>query len=110
MTKRYTISVTDWQASALEELAALDEVSVSHVVRDCLRGTLPKLLELSRFLHNPSTRPDDALHLVEDMERLLARFADVGAEVGDADAAPAPQRRLSPPSSNTGAQSPDLEN
>lgn len=105
MTKRYTISVSDWQAAALEEIAALDEVSVSHVVRDCLRGMLPKLLDLTRFLHDPTTSSGDALALADDMERLLARLSG-GAVAGDAGAAPP----ASPPSSNTGAQSPDLGN
>ena len=76
-TKRYTISVDEWTATTLEEVARLDHVSVAHVIRDCIRGVLPSLLEVTRFLHDPHTTDAGALRLAEDMEGMLAKIAGI---------------------------------
>jgi hypothetical protein len=68
MTKRFNVSVTEWQAAALEEIAAQQEVSVSHVIRTALRDQLPRLLALARFLEDPAADPDFALDVVNFMD------------------------------------------
>lgn len=68
MTKRFNVTVTDWQADALAELAAADGVSVSHIVRAALRDQLPRLLALSRFLADPAADPDFARQVVDFMD------------------------------------------
>jgi hypothetical protein len=68
MTKRFNVSVTDWQADALAELAEADGVSVSHIVRAALRDQLPRLLALSRFLADPSADPEFARQVVGFMD------------------------------------------
>ena len=114
MTKRYNITVTDWQADALEEIALAREVSVSNVVRDALRTQLPRDLQLVRFLQNPSTSPDLAISIVEGMERLELEIGEHqferegdAARIGSADEAALPprtfKRSYSPPDGNTGA-------
>ena len=106
MTKRFNVTVTDTQAAWLEEIAFHDEVSVSHVVRDALRVQLPRLVELKRFLDDPSAPDRDqalaVLGSIEDLDRLLH---EGNAGVGEADGA-IPVRRKSrpePPDCNTGA-------
>jgi hypothetical protein len=69
MTKRFNVTVTDWQAAALEELAAADEVSVSHIVRSALRDQLPRLLALSRFLADPAADPDYAREVIDFLDQ-----------------------------------------
>jgi hypothetical protein len=107
--KRMSISVTDWQYEALEYLATQTETSVAHIVRDALRGALPRLVELARFLEDPANSPHDALQVIEQMEALLGNLAPAdAAESGvAAAAAPPPPRRFkkptTPPSGNTGA-------
>mgnify|MGYP003831367739 CR=1 FL=1 len=108
--KRISISVSDWQLEGLTEVARLEESSVAQVARDCIRGVLPGLLEVTRFLHDPHTTSEGALTLANDMERVMAKLS-TGAAGSDevADAAP-PRRfrnRIQPPSSNTGAKYPE---
>lgn len=112
--KRLSISVTDWQYAALEEIARLDETSMGHVARDCLRGLLPQLLEVTRFLHDPHTDRAGALTLADDMERAMSNIlaqTRSGASESDEVAADAPplrrfRNRPQPPSSNTGVNPP----
>ena len=132
MTKRFNVTVTDWQASALEELAAADEVSVSHIVRGALRDQLPRLLALSRVLADPAADPDYAREVIDFLDHSERRDgvrqfdthepgyepptadqldADFelkwgGARVPTGDEAPPPtppDDPHSPPSGNTGA-------
>ena len=94
-SKRYTITVDEWTAATLEEIALLDHVSVSHVIRDCIRGVLPSLLEVTRFLHDPHTTDAGSLRLAADMERMLAKIAGI-AGAGAAGASDPSQHRRGP--------------
>lgn len=106
MTKRYNVTVTDTQAEWLEEIAAHDQVSVSHVIRDALRTQLPRLVELNRFLSDPrSGGVDEALAVMGSIDMLDTLLDEGIAGVGGADVA-LPVRRKSrqkPPDGNTGA-------
>lgn len=95
---RLSITFDDWTMRTLEEVALLDRSSVARVVRDCVRGMLPQMAEVSRFLADPHTTDAGALRLAADMEGMLARIAAGLAGVGPADEA-GPTTTSTPPKS-----------
>lgn len=110
MNKRYTITVTEAQAAWLEEISEHDEVSVSHVIRDALRAQLPRLVELNRWLSADAAQDrSQALALMGSLDGVDAVLSQGIDAVSEADIALPIRRkshRNSPPSSNTGANSP----
>jgi hypothetical protein len=113
---RISVSVTDWQLAALEEIAASEETSVAHVARQALRDQLPRLLAFARMMDSGSSTDDAAeiVEVVDGLELLLGEHLHPGeplgdaAGVGEADvAAPPPPRRFRPrpPSTNRGVNS-----
>jgi hypothetical protein len=105
--KRISITVSDDQYADLQEVAALDQTSIANVARDCIRATLPQLVQVSRFMYNPENSPQEVLAFADQMERALGMLS--GAVKASEAASPQPAtrkfRRPSPPSSNTGANS-----
>lgn len=110
---RISVSVTDWQLAALEEIAASEETSVAHVARTALRDQLPRLLEFSRLMSGEVT-PETAAHVIELTDRLELQLGQnlypregqgdaAGVATGDVAAPPPPRHfRPKPPSTNRG--------
>lgn len=104
--KRLSVTVSDAQFDALQEIATLDQTSVANVVRDCVRALLPQLLDVSRFINDPRNSPQEVLAFADQMERALGIIE--GAAVDRIAVVAEPVRKtfkpkVSPPSSNTGA-------
>ena len=104
--KRLSVTVSDAQFEALQEIATLDQTSVANVVRDCIRALLPQLLDVSRFINDSRNTPQEILAFADQMERALGMIEGAaGARIaGVAE----PVRKVfktkdSPPSCNTGA-------
>jgi len=104
--KRISVTVSDAQYEALEEIATLDQSSLANVVRDCIRALLPQLLDVSRFINDSRNTPQEILAFADQMERALGMIEGAaGARIaGVAD----PVRKVFktkdlPPASNTGA-------
>lgn len=117
MPKRFSVTVTDWQADALEQLARLREVSIGVVIRDSLRAQLPRTLAIAKYLENPGADRDQLLAMMESIDRAELELGftawepgwdAAGVATGDFAAPPPhPLDTPEPPSSNTGAQSED---
>lgn len=102
--KRISITFDAETTAALEEIAHLDRTSVARVVRDCVRGSLPAMLEVQRFLSDPHTTSDGALRLAADMESMLSRIVR-GVGVATSDGTP-PTTPKSPRSVTRGLNTP----
>lgn len=105
--KRFSVSVSDQQYADLLEVATLDQSSISNVVRDCVRAVLPQLLDVTRFIHEPTRAPAEVLAFAEQMERALTMVSGsvVASEAASADPPRRKYSRQKPPASNTGANS-----
>lgn len=111
---RISLSVTDWQLSALEEIAASEQTSIAHVARTALRDQLPRLLAFARMMDGglPRETVVEVIELTDRMELELGQHlyplegkseGAAGVPTGDEAAPPPPRRfRPKPPSTNRG--------
>lgn len=112
---RISLSVTDWQLAALEEIAASEQTSIAHVARTALRDQLPRLLAFSRMMDSPDMSTETVLEVVDLTDRLQLELGEhlyplegksegaAGVPTGDEAAPPPPRRfRPRPPSTNRG--------
>ena len=109
--KRLAIGFPDDTYADLEEVARLEESSIAHVVRDCVRAVLPQLLEVTRFMEDPRRSKVDVLAFADQMDRalgLLAAASKVASGDVEGDDGKPPRFMPRPPSSNTGVN-PDTE-
>lgn len=83
---RISVSLPPTLHDSIAEIARLSEVSVGHVVRDALRGVIPSMLEVTKFLHDPHTTNEGKLLFAEDVEAVLARVLGASDELQHGDA------------------------